>query len=220
MRPSLWHCFLPHLMCATQSIVLVQRQLEKVRLAAMSGCCCGTAFCATLTRAREAQADAVAEKAVRAAHDAEGDYYLDANGRERFNKENVLRSKLKFDSLVWLAARLAPHRYSERVAMTRVKVNQQPQLASEIDWLTVPDGAWTTVPSMTPDLHVRSTAYRSVVYHEVTKVLCKISLASPRGRLVYRTRWPPNTKILGERRDSEFSECACLFSRSLVCAGG
>ena len=80
---------------------------------------------AQYARARESYADALVEKAIQISDESEGDYYIDDRGRRRFNKENVFRSKLRVDTLLWVAGR-ASHRYSDRAAnLTQVNVNGQ-----------------------------------------------------------------------------------------------
>ncbi|HEY5811312.1 MAG TPA: hypothetical protein VIT23_01495, partial [Terrimicrobiaceae bacterium] len=54
---------------------------------------------------------------------SENDYWIDENGRQRFDKQNVLRSKLRVDTLLWVATRIPPQRYGERVPLTQVNVN-------------------------------------------------------------------------------------------------
>jgi hypothetical protein len=78
-------------------------------------------FCNAYAYARQAQADALAELAIGAANDGRGDTYIDEKGRTRTAMDNVWRSKLKFDAYRWFAARIAPHKYADRMP---VQVNQ------------------------------------------------------------------------------------------------
>jgi hypothetical protein len=55
------------------------------------------------------------------AENDEGDYFVNNKGWKTIARENVLRSRLKFDALVWLAGKVCPHKYSERQG---VMVNQ------------------------------------------------------------------------------------------------
>ncbi|HEY5743919.1 MAG TPA: hypothetical protein VIS99_15435 [Terrimicrobiaceae bacterium] len=66
-------------------------------------------------RALESYADALVERAMKIADDTEDDYYIDESGRRRFNKENVFRSKLRVDTILWVAGK-ASRRYADRPA--------------------------------------------------------------------------------------------------------
>jgi hypothetical protein len=90
-------------------------------------------FCNAYACAREAQADALAERALQVAQEAEDDYYTDARGQRRFNKENVLRSRLKYDALVWLAGKVCPRKYSDRQAFQVNQINGGGQNVSNGD---------------------------------------------------------------------------------------
>lgn len=66
-------------------------------------------------RAREAQADYYADEIVDIADDSERDYMVDENGREMFNGENVQRSRLRIDTRKWVAGKLRPKKYSDKL---------------------------------------------------------------------------------------------------------
>jgi hypothetical protein len=66
-------------------------------------------------RAREAQADALADEILNIADDSTGDTYTDDDGVEHTNHEVVARSKLRVDARKWLAAKLRPKVYGEKL---------------------------------------------------------------------------------------------------------
>jgi len=66
-------------------------------------------------RAREAQADTLADEIVDIADDGQGDTYIDADGKERTNQDVIARSRLRVDARKWVAAKLKPKKYGERV---------------------------------------------------------------------------------------------------------
>lgn len=73
-------------------------------------------------RAREAQADAFAEEILEIADDASNDWMerLDEDSKSigwQLNGEHVQRSKLRVDSRKWLASKMAPKRYGEKLEL-------------------------------------------------------------------------------------------------------
>lgn len=78
-------------------------------------------FSEQYTRAREAQAEAMAEDILDIADDGTNDYVKktrpDGSTYEAFDAEHVQRSKLRVDSRKWLMAKMAPKKYGERLDM-------------------------------------------------------------------------------------------------------
>ena len=72
-------------------------------------------FSEQYARAREAQADKLAEEALQIADDGRSDTYLDAEGNEKTNTEAIQRSKLRVDTRKWLASKMAPKKYGDKV---------------------------------------------------------------------------------------------------------
>lgn len=73
------------------------------------------AFREQYARAKQEAADALVEEMLDIADDASGDYVEDAQGRLRFNSENVQRARLRIDTRKWIASKLKPQRYGERL---------------------------------------------------------------------------------------------------------
>lgn len=67
-------------------------------------------------RAREAQADSLADDILDIADDSAHDTYIDENGNERTNTEVVARSRLRVDARKWIAAKLKPKVYGDKVS--------------------------------------------------------------------------------------------------------
>ena len=67
-------------------------------------------------RAREAQADQFAEDIIAIADDGIGDTYTDADGNERTNQDVIARSRLRVDARKWLASKMAPKRYGDKLS--------------------------------------------------------------------------------------------------------
>jgi hypothetical protein len=67
-------------------------------------------------RAREAQADFLAEEILQIADDGENDTYATENG-PAVNHDVVQRSRLRVDARKWLASKLAPKKYGDKLAV-------------------------------------------------------------------------------------------------------
>ena len=75
------------------------------------------AFSEQYARAREAQADKLAEEALQIADDGRSDTYLDAEGNEKTDNEAIQRSRLRVDTRKWLASKMAPKKYGDKMAI-------------------------------------------------------------------------------------------------------
>jgi hypothetical protein len=69
-------------------------------------------------RAKNESADALVEQMLDIADDATGDFVDDGEGNARFNPEHVQRSRLRVDTRKWIASKLKPKRYGERLDMS------------------------------------------------------------------------------------------------------
>ncbi|MFE1815619.1 terminase small subunit-like protein [Metapseudomonas otitidis] len=65
-------------------------------------------------RAREAQADSLADEIIDIADDGVNDTIIDDNGSVRINYDVVARSKLRVDARKWVAAKLKPRVYGDK----------------------------------------------------------------------------------------------------------
>lgn len=69
------------------------------------------------TRARECQADYLAEEILDIADDSKNDTYIDDNGNVRTDQEVIGRSRLRVDARKWLASKMYPKKYGDKVAI-------------------------------------------------------------------------------------------------------
>lgn len=69
-------------------------------------------------RAREAQAETLAEDLLSIADDASRDTYTDADGNTKTDQEVVARSRLRIDARKWLAGKMAPKKYGDKLDIT------------------------------------------------------------------------------------------------------
>jgi hypothetical protein len=68
--------------------------------------------------AREAQADLLASEILEIADDSSGDIITDKDGNTRVDREFVARARLRVDARKWLAGKLAPKKYGDRIEHT------------------------------------------------------------------------------------------------------
>jgi hypothetical protein len=66
-------------------------------------------------RAREMQADALFDEMLDIADESLSDSYEDDNGNERINHEVVQRSRLRIDTRKWIAGKLRPKVYGDKI---------------------------------------------------------------------------------------------------------
>lgn len=67
-------------------------------------------------KAREAQADYLAEELLEIADDGTNDWMTRLDGGETVNTEAIGRSRLRVDTRKWLLAKLQPKKYGDRIA--------------------------------------------------------------------------------------------------------
>lgn len=68
-------------------------------------------------RAREAQADYLAEEIVQIADDGQNDTYVDEDGKQRTDQDVIARSRLRVDARKWYASKLSAKKYGDKVAV-------------------------------------------------------------------------------------------------------
>lgn len=74
-------------------------------------------FSEQYARAREAQADKLAEEALQIADDGRSDTYVDGDGNVKTDTEVIQRSKLRVDTRKWLASKMAPKKYGDKLGI-------------------------------------------------------------------------------------------------------
>ena len=67
------------------------------------------------TRAREDQADTLADEIIDIADDGARDYIKQEDGREVVDYDHITRSRLRVDARKWVAAKLKPRKYGDRI---------------------------------------------------------------------------------------------------------
>lgn len=76
------------------------------------------AFVQQYTRAREAQADTLADEIVDIADDGSRDYVTDEKGHESVDYDHIARSKLRVEARKWIASKLKPKKYGDKTMLT------------------------------------------------------------------------------------------------------
>lgn len=74
-------------------------------------------FAQQYARAKEESADALAEEMLAIADDGENDTYVDDKGKVCVDNDVIQRSKLRVDTRKWLASKLKPKKYGDRLAL-------------------------------------------------------------------------------------------------------
>ena len=72
-------------------------------------------FAEQYARAKEESADAMVEEMLAIADDGLNDTYTDENGNVRVMQDHVQRSRLRVDTRKWIASKLKPKKYGEKV---------------------------------------------------------------------------------------------------------
>lgn len=66
-------------------------------------------------KSRESQADALVDDILNIADNGENDTYIDENGNKRVDTDCIARSRLRVDARKWIAAKLRPIKYGDKV---------------------------------------------------------------------------------------------------------
>lgn len=81
-------------------------------------------FCDQYARAREEQAESLADEIVNIADDSTNDYIKkvgsDGSTSDQLNSENIQRSRLRVEARKWVASKLKPKKYGDKVEQTLV----------------------------------------------------------------------------------------------------
>lgn len=72
-------------------------------------------FRTSYMRAREDQADFLAEEIIQIADDGRNDSYQDDEGNVRTDHDVIARSRLRVDARKWYAGKVAPKKYGDKV---------------------------------------------------------------------------------------------------------
>ena len=83
-------------------------------------------------KAKMMQAELMAEDIIDISDNSERDYHEDLEGNERFNPEHVQRARLRVDSRKWMASKLAPKIYGDRVQVQTNNNEETEQLKAEL----------------------------------------------------------------------------------------
>jgi hypothetical protein len=68
-------------------------------------------------RARELQADAIFDECLDIADDANNDFAIDGDGRVIIDHNSINRAKLMIDTRKWMAGKMRPKRYGEKIGI-------------------------------------------------------------------------------------------------------
>jgi hypothetical protein len=74
-------------------------------------------FAQQYARAREQQADALAEEILEIADDGTNDTQVTEDGAVLVNHDHIARSRLRVDARKWLASKMAPKKYGDKLEL-------------------------------------------------------------------------------------------------------
>lgn len=72
-------------------------------------------FADQYARAREVQADTLFDQCLEIADESKGDMTVDEDGKEVVNQEAIQRARLRVDTRKWMAGKLRPKAYGDRI---------------------------------------------------------------------------------------------------------
>lgn len=75
-------------------------------------------FANKYARAKADQADLLADQILEIADSTDGDTYIDKEGKEKVNHENIQRSRLRVDARKWVASKLKPKSWGDKLDVT------------------------------------------------------------------------------------------------------
>ncbi|WP_342711523.1 terminase small subunit protein [Bradyrhizobium sp. B124] len=91
-------------------------------------------------RATDARAHLLAEEILQISDDGSNDTYRDSDGNVMTDHDVIARSRLRVDSRKWLAARLAPRKYGDKITQEHTGADGGPikQEVSRIELVAAP----------------------------------------------------------------------------------
>ena len=108
-------------------------------------------------RAREAQAELLADELMAISDDGQNDTYLDEDGKQRTDHDVIARSKLRVDTRKWIASKLKPKVYGDRQqldingTLTITEASEEDLLAELAELIATGVIVLPTAPSAEPD---------------------------------------------------------------------
>ena len=91
------------------------------------------AFRERYARARELQADTLVDEILEIADDGRNDTYVDDQGRVRTDHDAIARSRLRVDARKWIAAKMRPRKYGDRLTLEPTGERGEPVAAVAVD---------------------------------------------------------------------------------------
>lgn len=82
-------------------------------------------------RAREEQAETLADEIISIADETHNDHMINDKGNEVVNSEAIARSRLKVDARKWVAAKLKPRKYGDKLQTENTNTNLNTELTDE-----------------------------------------------------------------------------------------
>lgn len=83
-------------------------------------------------RSKQAQVEALVDEILDIADDATNDYSVNDKGEEVLDREHIQRSRVRIDSRKWIASKLAPKLYGDKIIINDKADNGEARRALEI----------------------------------------------------------------------------------------
>lgn len=94
--------------------------------------------------AQQERAEAYIDEIIDIADDTSGDYYTDAEGNKRVDTEHINRSRLKVDTRKWIASKMIPRLYGDKVEHTIVQRPAGEMTEAELERIAAGGSAGTS----------------------------------------------------------------------------
>lgn len=85
-------------------------------------------FSERYARARDVQADVLFQEILEIADNKQNDIRINEDGVQTVNKDNVLRDRLRVDARKWMAGKLSPKKYGDKIQQEHSGTLQPPQV--------------------------------------------------------------------------------------------
>ena len=92
-------------------------------------------FSEQYARAREVQAEVLADELTDIADDASGDTTMGEKGRVITDHEHIQRSRLRIDTRKWIASKLLPKRYGDKIVQEHTGPDGGPVVIDDVSTL-------------------------------------------------------------------------------------
>ena len=117
-------------------------------------------------RAREDQADTLADEIIQISDDASNDSATDEDGNPVTNHENIQRSKLRVDTRKWVASKLRPKKYGDKQQLEHSGPDGKPLNLTVLD----PDAVVDQIVSIATEYPQAAPKLRALLQNALDRI--------------------------------------------------